>query len=66
MKGLTSFRKGLKMADQRLLAWHPRRRAKTTNSEKTTNKISLLKIAQRFSVTPYGGIFQLYTLTLLQ
>jgi hypothetical protein len=29
-------------------------------------QISWLKIAQRFSVTPYGGIFQLYTLTLLQ
>jgi hypothetical protein len=39
MKGLTSFRKGLKMADQRLLAWHPRRRAKTTNSEKRMNKL---------------------------
>ena len=34
--------------------------AKTTNSEKTTNNISLLKIAQRFSVTPYGGISIIY------
>jgi hypothetical protein len=25
-----------------------------------TNKIRLLKIEQRFSVTPYGGIFELY------
>jgi hypothetical protein len=25
-----------------------------------TNKISLLKNEQRFSVTPYGGIFELY------
>ncbi len=58
MKGLTSFPKGLKMADQRLLAWHPRRRAKTTNSE-MANKIRLLKNEQRFSVTPYGGIFEL-------
>jgi hypothetical protein len=41
MKELTSIGKGLnKTMHQTLFAWHPRRRAKTTNSEKTTNKIS--------------------------
>jgi hypothetical protein len=55
---LTSFREGLYTTRQRLLAWHPTRRAKPT--------ISLLKNEQRFPVTPYGGIFELYTLNLLQ